>query len=238
MSNEISPYNKFTRMQKSFYVEEATKWSPTNRDPVVGSFDAHNKHSDYDLLFEGLDTEGKIALDYGCGPGRNLVRYAPRFSRIDGADISLQCLIGARKWLLHNGIEGGKLLLVNGVDLREIKDETYDMVFSTICLQHVPVYEIRYNLMKEFYRVLKPGGWFTAQMGYGGTNSDRDAEYFDNRYDAPSTNGGCDVQVTNTDYPYDDLVKIGFIGSTFSAMIRSVGPYDRHANWIFFRSRK
>ena len=79
----------YLKMQNDYYDEYASKWSLSFRDPVVGSYDAHNDWSDYDeYLFKDFDTTGMIALDYGCGPGRNLVKFNSRFERIDGVDIS------------------------------------------------------------------------------------------------------------------------------------------------------
>lgn len=233
----MTPENSYTQMQRRFYIEEASKWSPTNRDPVVGSFDAHNAHADYDLLFEGLDTQGKVALDFGCGPGRNLVKFANLFARIDGADIALENLIHARKWCELNSVTTPRLYKTNGVDLGDVPDTYYDFVFSTICLQHIPVHEIRLNLFREFFRVLKPGGWFTAQMGYGETTDPRGVDYYANKYDAQLTNGMCDVNVTNVTQLLQDLmIDLDFVN--FLARIRPTGPGDWHPQWVFFRAQK
>ncbi len=232
----IDPGNPFTEMQQAFYSNEAGKWSIDNRDPVVGSFDAHNAWKDYDLLFDGIDTSEMLALDYGCGPGRMMVKYWDRFKIIDGADITAVNLVQAARWMRHNDIEPDTLWPVNGVDLSDVPDNLYDLIYSTICLQHIPVYDIRYNLFTEFYRILKPGGWFTAQMGYGLTNSDTDTEYYINNYKAKGTNGACDVKVTHHSFIGHDLMKIGF--DKFIPTIRPVGPCDRHENWIFFRCCK
>lgn len=232
------PANPYTLMQKAFYVGEAARWSPENRDFVVGSFDAHNAHPDYDLLFDGLDTRGKVALDFGCGPGRMIVKFAPLFSRIDGADIALENLMHAQTWALCHAVPQPTLWLSNGVDLGQIGDEQYDVVFSTICLQHIPVHEIRLNLFREFRRVLKPRGWFTAQMGYGATDDPRGRDYYANDYEAEHTNGLCDVNVTAPDQLAGDLTVCGFEFDTFRFEVRPTGPSDWHPNWIFFRAQK
>lgn len=232
----VNPKNSYSAMQKAFYVAEASKWSPENRDPVVGSFDKHNAWADYDLLFDGLDTEGKRALDFGCGPGRMMVRYGSRFASIVGVDIALGNLLHAEDWVRRHGFPRPDLYLTNGVDLSGLLTNRYDVVYSTICLQHIPVYDIRINLFREFFRVLKPGGWFTAQTGYGDTGLDSDAGYYENRYQADSTNGGCDVKVTHWHQVMGDCDKCGFLN--FSSKIRPVGPGDRHPNWLFFRAQK
>ena len=69
--------------------------------------------------------------------------------------------------LLKDVYKENLLFNTNGRDLQEIESDQYDAVMSTITLQHIPVHEIRFGLFKEFYRVLKSSGWFTAQMGFG-----------------------------------------------------------------------
>lgn len=233
------PGNPFTRAQRAFYDREAARWTPADRDPVVGSFDAHNAWGDYEFLFDGLETAGKVALDFGCGPGRCLVRYADRFLRVDGADVAAPNLANAKVWAILNAVKvEPALFLVDGVSLSGVPDGRYDVVFSTICLQHIPVHSIRLNLFREFYRVLAPGGWVTAQMGYGETDDPRGVAYHEDRLDAVAMNGGCDVNVTDGGQLRADLVATGFDGNTFRAVVRPPGPSDWHPNWVFFRARR
>lgn len=232
----MDPKNKYTAMQQNQYDQEASHWSLEWRDPVVGSFDLHNNWKDYDeFLFKSIDTTDKIALDFGCGPGRNIVKFANRFSRIDGADISQVNLDKAVVWFEFNKLSMiPNLFKNNGIDLSEINTNTYDVVFSTICMQHICVYDIRFALLSEFYRVLQPGGWVAIQMGFG--QRENSVGYYDNNYDADGTNSACDTRVESPDNLKLDLEKIGFID--FEYDIRPVGPGDKHSGWIFFRARK
>lgn len=232
----MQPNNKYSQMQQNQYDAEASIWTPENRDPVVGSFDAHNDWADYDVfLFKNIITTDKIALDFGCGPGRNIVKFANRFQRIDGADISDLNLRNASIWCKINNTPVPNLFKNNGSDLGLVPSDTYDIVFSTICLQHICVHDIRISLMKEFHRVLKPGGSLCLQMGFG-NNHPKTVSYFDNNYDAEFTNSGCDTRIDSPDEPKSDLEKIGF--HSFDYDIRPVGPGDHHSNWIFFRAIK
>lgn len=229
---------KYAKMQKTQYDATAVSWSLTEKDHVVGGFDFHNNWKDYDdYLFKNIDTTGKIALDFGCGPGRNIVKFADRFQRIDGVDISQVNLDKAQIWIGANPIPFvPNLFMNNGMDLSCITtDNYYDVAFSTICFQHICVHETRFSILKEFYRVLKVGGSVCVQMGYGPKHP-RSVDYFENFYDAVETNSGMDTRVESPDQLKEDLEKIGF--TNFQYDIRPVGPGDHHDNWIFFRATK
>ena len=228
---------KFIEMQKKWYDRISKQWSINNLDPVVGNFKKHNNHKDYEeFLFKDCKNF-KTCLDFACGPGRNIVLFNSLFEKFDGVDISQTNLDNAAKWINHNGCDMSKtdLFLCNGSDLSSIPDCSYDVVMSTIALQHICVHEIRFNYFKEFYRVLKNGGRFTAQMGYGPSHPES-VGYYENNYSAPSTNGACDTRVESHTQLETDLKQIGF--KDFKFYIRPVGPGDRHNNWIFFSGEK
>ena len=238
VSNIKNIMERYSVMQRQQYEQDGQRWSVVNRDPVVGGFDSHNQWSDYDIyLFKDLgDTSEKKALDFGCGPARHLVKYNDKFARYDGVDISRTVLDKARLWLGHNGIQedDATLYLCNGRDLSDISNDEYDVVTSTICMQHICVYDIRKNLFKEFFRVLKSGGQISIQMAYGAKPGSKN--YFENYFDAALTNGGCDVVVQNPDHLKDDLTELGFVD--FNYYIRPNGPNDCSQNWIFFNAKK
>lgn len=223
-------------MQKNQYEVDASRWSLDNRDPVVGSYDAHNALKDYDTLLFKFDTTNKVAIEYGCGPGRNLIRFNNRFVRIDGTDIAQTNLDKARINLMHHGIGNYNLFLCDG-ESYPIADSSYDVAFSVICLQHICCHTIRYNIMKDTHRILKLGGYFCFQMGFGGRRGGQPvAEYYDNAYDAQVTNSGHDVVVRSVDQLADDLYKIGFYD--FKYDLRPTGPGDDHMNWIWVQVQK
>lgn len=241
----VTPDNDYTKRQEQEMDNLGRQWRVNGSDwelrtsnpQLVGHLPSHNGHEDYALMFQGFENLSTLrVLDFGCGPGRNLVKYNKTFARIDGVDISNVLLDKARIYLASAFIapEEYTLYKTNGVDLAEISDGQYDLVMSTICMQHIPVWEIRYNLFQEMLRVLKPGGWITIQMGYG--EREGGVEYNENFYDAEKTNGYCDVRVRHPSQLEKDLHGMGY--ESFQYTIRPVGPGDGHTCWIFFRARK
>lgn len=227
----INKENKYTQMQLNLYNWLASEWSESNRDPVVGSFDGHNNWADYENLFQRLENQSElIGLDFACGPGRNIVKYNGRFKRLDGVDISPVNIGKAQSYTSNRGIET-VLYNSSGTDISVVPSNTYDFVMSTIALQHICVYDIRYSIMKDIHRVLKDGGTFTAQMGYG-SPSPQTVGYYENYYDAESSNRACDVCIESTEQLEKDLTEIGF--TDFQFTIGPVGPGDIHPNWIYF----
>ena len=99
--NKISSSNKYTQMQSKYYEEAASTGDGVDVDNVVGSFQGHNQWKDYKYLFSRLKNvnfKDLKVLDFGCGPGRNIVKYKDIFKQIDGVDISKYNLINEQKY--------------------------------------------------------------------------------------------------------------------------------------------
>lgn len=226
--------SKYLEMQRRQYNNEALKWSLTNKDPVVGWYDYHESFPDYDThLFRGIEnTEQMVALEYGCGPARNIIRFNDRFAAIDGTDISENVIEKAR---LHLDSVGNKTSILAVCDGKSIPfgDNYYELVFSVICLQHIASYSVRRSIFEEVFRVLQPGGYFCFQMGFGGRPNS--VGYYDEALDATGTNGTCDVSITDEQNLIDDLTQVGFV--EYDSKIDRVCQ-DLHANWIWVKVRK
>lgn len=227
---------KYLEMQRRYYRRKASEWSLENRNPVVGSYDLHNNYKGYDdYLFPEGDFSNKLALEYGCGPARNLVRFNSKFSRIDGVDIEAVNIEKAKINLQANKITGNKLFVCDGESI-PCESDCYDVIFSVICLQHICVFEIRDLIIKDIYRVLKPEGVFCFQMGFGGKEVYPTAKYHENVYDAKKTNGGYDVSVENESVLKNHLLSIGF--TDIQIDVRETGPADNHKNWVWVKGYK
>lgn len=228
--------SKFIQNLQETYESAAALWTIDSKDFLVGSADLHNNWQDYkDFLFKGIDTKNLIALDFGCGIGRNIVLFHDRFARIDGADVSQIILEKAGEWIQYSGIALPNLYLMDKESLSSVPSNTYDVIFSTVCLQHICIYSVRYSIFKDMFRALKPGGYICHQMGFD-ERSDAVSvrHYFDDT--APEVNALPDVHVEDPAELENDLKSMGFIN--FQYDLRPTGPRDYHGAWIFFRAQK
>jgi SAM-dependent methyltransferase len=103
---------------------------------------------------------GKLVLDAGCGSGSLTHWLIERGAEVIGLDASPHMLEHARKRM-----QGKATLILH--DLREplnfIDDNTIDLVTSSLVLHYIDKLE---PVFKEFYRVLKPSGYFVFSIGH------------------------------------------------------------------------
>lgn len=239
----IRGHDAYLAMQKTVYEARARVGA---REYVVGMFEQHERY-DYEgyLLAHGPHDPGScVALDFGCGPGRMIQRMARAFQRCDGIDIAAENLRQARVYCA--GLRSApQLYLTEGQDLHAIPSDRYDLVYSTICLQHIPVHEVRLGIIRDMRRVLRRGGRLALQMaltddmqgvqeraraaGYRA----RFAAWGDNVVDAEDTNGLHDVAVTEGDFPRirSEVEELGFHDVQFAV---APPPHATHYTaWVY-----
>jgi ubiquinone/menaquinone biosynthesis C-methylase UbiE len=95
-------------------------------------------------------------LDFGCGVGRLSVAWAKRAELVSGVDISSPMVERGRALLAS--VPNVQLQVNEAGHLACFKDNTFDVVFSHACLQHMP-WLLAAGYLKEFARVCAPGGW-------------------------------------------------------------------------------
>lgn len=103
----------------------------------------------------GLPTEWDRVLDFGCGAGRLSQALAEHAVEVVGVDISAPMLEQARRLDRSNG--RCRFVLKEAGDLRLFGDGEFDLVYSELVLQHLPLLAIE-AYVAEFLRVLRPGG--------------------------------------------------------------------------------
>jgi SAM-dependent methyltransferase len=108
----------------------------------------------------GMPTRWERVLDFGCGVGRLSQALAQNANEVVGVDISVPMLDKARELDRSGGV--CQFVVNESSDLRQFPDGHFDLVYTTLVLQHLPRPVIdRY--VAEFLRVLRPGG--IAVMG-------------------------------------------------------------------------
>jgi ubiquinone/menaquinone biosynthesis C-methylase UbiE len=104
--------------------------------------------------------DGEAVLDYGCGPGNDVVGFALHSGArwIVGADVSPTALQLARHRLSLHGVGPDRAQLVRLSDAHvelPFDDASFDFVSSQGVLHHASDPEA---ILRELHRVLKPGG--------------------------------------------------------------------------------
>jgi ubiquinone/menaquinone biosynthesis C-methylase UbiE len=102
------------------------------------------------------------ALDFGCGLGRVTRPLAGHFDECVGVDISEGMVRGAQE--LNADVPGATFVVNAADDLGRFADQSFDLVYSVIVLQHVPDRGAIESYIAEFCRVLRPGGLAIFQL--------------------------------------------------------------------------
>ena len=211
-------------------------------DTGTNNHPEHNSNPDYwGILLGDIIAQKPIGwngLDFGCGKGRNVTNLLSltEWNRVDGVDISIDNINHNK---MHYQGQKSKWYLNNGTDLSELKTDEYDFVMSTIVFQHLPVHSLRIGIFDEIARVLKPGGIFSFQMGYGdmewGNGHGRVNDYYADNYGVGGSNGTDDVRVSDSKQLTDDLEKLGY--EIQSVQIKNSWADGGHPEWIYVNAK-
>src|SRR5450432_46582 len=107
--------------------------------------------------------EGR-ALDFGCGVGRLTQALCERFAGCVGIDISSTMIRLAQQNNRHG--ERCVYALNDAENLEQYGDGEFAFIYSSIVLQHMAPKYMR-NYLREFARVLAPGGVLVCQIPDG-----------------------------------------------------------------------
>ena len=130
----------------------------TSREELLDFFQWRNdQYYDYINLMPISDRNDQVVLDFGCGPGHDLVGFAEfsGASRIIGIDVSSSSLAEARERLVHYGGKVELLLAPAGEFRIPLADRSVDYIHCSGVLHHIPDPG---PVLGEFRRILKPSG--------------------------------------------------------------------------------
>ena len=112
----------------------------------------------------GLPTPRGTALDFGCGLGRITRALAPHFERTIGLDVAPTMIEEARRLDAGPESSGAEFRLHDADDLRAFESGSIDFVSCLLVLQHLPTRAAIETYLREFVRVLSPGGIAVVQL--------------------------------------------------------------------------
>jgi 2-polyprenyl-3-methyl-5-hydroxy-6-metoxy-1,4-benzoquinol methylase len=116
----------------------------------AGTWD-HDVSQNRNALIRALHSVGPHSiLDFGCGPGRDLVAFKALGLEVTGLDGAEEFCKMARE------ASGCSVLQQNFLDLN-LAESSYDGIFANASLFHVPTQELP-RILGELYDALKPKG--------------------------------------------------------------------------------
>lgn len=114
------------------------------------------------LTVHAPDVSFGSVLDFGCGVGRLSAAMARYWDRVVGVDVSGVMILKATEY--HKGDSQLEFLVNDRPDLSCFSDRTFDFVYSNITLMHLPQERAIERYVRDFIRVLKPGGYTLFQL--------------------------------------------------------------------------
>jgi len=127
----------------------------------------------------GLDFAGKSVLDIGCGVGGAdfylIEKHKAGF--VTGIDVEDTVLKTARERAVAKGVKDRTDFIKVKPGPLPFEPASFDIAFSKDAIVHIPD---KHTLMQDVFRVLKPGGWFTASdwlIGHDGPPSQEMRDY-------------------------------------------------------------
>jgi SAM-dependent methyltransferase len=144
-----------TDQESAHSLSEITARTLGNYDAQAESFWAgtrdHDVTQNYAALLDALTGAGpQRLLDFGCGPGRDLMALTALGHVVTGLDGSPVFAEMAR-------VQSGCLVLQQNFLQLALGEQQFDGVFANASLFHVPRAELG-RVLSELFRVLVPGG--------------------------------------------------------------------------------
>jgi tellurite methyltransferase len=119
----------------------------------------------FDQLLKGRITSAMRVLDAGCGSGRNLVYFFRSGFNTSGVDQSSEAIAQIRSLAAQLApylpVDNFR---VAAIEQMPFGDESFDVVISSAVLHFARDESHWHSMVREMWRVLKPGGIFFARL--------------------------------------------------------------------------
>jgi ubiquinone/menaquinone biosynthesis C-methylase UbiE len=148
-------YDEYIKSNLFYEMNEYSKEFSRKKNSIIynifwikNSFLHFSRKVEYQFVFSEIDNNKKI-LDAGCG-----ITFFPFFLNDKFSDINLDLLDYSKS--AEKFYKDSKFKFINN-DLNsiDIKDESYDLIYSISTLEHIETYS---HVIRELIRILKPGG--------------------------------------------------------------------------------
>jgi len=145
------------------YWERHTVPAPTFESAEASLRQLQERFSQYPLFGELMamadSHEGEVVLDYGCGPGNDVVHFLvqSRAARIVGVDVSAHALALARRRIELHGDPEDRIALLQTDEhdpTVSVADASIDYLHCGGVLHHTTDPQ---SILSEFHRVMRPG---------------------------------------------------------------------------------
>lgn len=167
------------------------------------------------IIFDKYINKTDKILDIGCGAGRTTINlYKNGYKNIIGLDLSTNLIDYAKNYIKNNNLNID--FVVGDATNLKYGDNSFDVViFSFNGMQCIPGKKNRDNVLKEVYRVLKPGGiyiftahnrddsgiyqyvWDEEKIKWENGTQDKNLEIYGDRYSTDRTGEICFVHFSN-----------------------------------------
>lgn len=184
----------------------------------------------YIRRIDSLDFSGERVLDAGCGQGQWSIALAQRFQHVDAIDMN-----GTRLGVLHTMIQTMGIANIHvqkgSIDSLPYDDGTFDAVFcyDVIMFTHIE------KVLREFYRVLIPGGRLYVCLNSDGWNWYLVEERWKNNPELQKTAREIlfDSHLTRAEYYYFKSIPKFFRRKCFSPLLSKYIAYkvSRCSRW-------
>jgi SAM-dependent methyltransferase len=154
-------WNRRAREDAHFYVAFGRK-SQAEQEFLAGAAEVMSALEPEVSRLPPSSSDGRRALEIGCGPGRLMRPMSHHFGELHGVDISDEMIRLAGEQL--KDIPHAHVHVTPDSSLGMFADQFFDFVYSYIVFQHIPNRDVVLNYLREARRVLKPGGIMRFQL--------------------------------------------------------------------------